>query len=153
MSLWGPFLAPNIKKKSNLTQGRPQTTSVNNSWLVGISEVHVSTTSNKRDTYVITYGLLACECRQISGCCRSRRRVVIMIWNSLYWQLTFTDIEIERTTQDGKQWSRRYFLACYLPSNFIGKHSVRAKSQIRFCTRLTRVRTGRENKQVIFYSL
>ena len=27
-------------------------------------------------------------------------------------------------------WSRRFFLARYLPSNFIGKDGVRAKSQI-----------------------
>ena len=60
---------------------------------------------------------------------------------------TQRDIEIERTTQDRKQWSRRYFLARYFPSNFIGKYGVRAKSQIRFFTSLT----GRKNKRDIFY--
>ena len=34
-----------------------------------------------------------------------------------------------------EQWSRRYFPARYLPSNFIGKDGVRAKSQIRFFLR------------------
>ena len=55
------------------------------------------------------------------------------------------------TTQDGKQWSRRYFLVRYLPSNFIGKDGVRAKSQVRFFTSLTGVLTGRRNKRDIFH--
>ena len=37
-----------------------------------------------------------------------------------------------------QQWSHCYFLAHFLPSNFIGKDGV-AKSQIRFFTRLTGV--------------
>ena len=41
--------------------------------------------------------------------------------------------------------------ALYLLSNFIGKDSVRAKSQIRFFTSLAGVQTGRKNKRDIFY--
>ena len=50
-----------------------------------------------------------------------------------------------------QQWNRCYFLARYLPSNFIGKDGVRAKSQIRFLKSLTGVLTGRKNKRDIFY--
>ena len=72
-------------------------------------------------------------------------RVYIDSWH------TQRDIEIERTTHDGKEQSRRYSQAPYLPSNFIGKDGVSAKTQIRFFTSLTGVLTGRKNKRDIFY--
>ena len=50
-----------------------------------------------------------------------------------------------------QQWSRRYFLARYLPSNSFGKDGVRTKSQIRLFKSLIGVLTGRKNKRDIFY--
>ena len=78
----------------------------------------------------------------------------------LYFSLFFShfDIKAGKSPEDivGKeawnceQWSRRNFLARYLPSNFIGKDGVWAKSQIQFLTSLTGVLTGRKNKRDIF---
>ena len=47
-----------------------------------------------------------------------------------------------------EQWSHRYFLARYLPSNFIGKDGVRAKVKYNFFET-----TGRKNKRDTFTQL